>query len=101
MPIVKKTFVITSATGSTRFVEGMSVPQDIANMYPMFMEGYVSGKKEVAHDPTLAEKLTRAAAEKMTDARLEKWIMQYHPEMAPEGKLKREDFIDLVMAAQE
>lgn len=100
MAIVRKTFVISSATGSSRFTEGMEVAADIAKLFPQFMVGFAVPQQK-PHDPTLPEKLTRAAAEKLKDERLEAWVEQYYPSQVPSGKLKREDLLDLVVALQE
>jgi len=100
MAIAKKSFTMTSATGTFMFEEGQHVSDEIAKMFPMFMVGSVESE-EVKHDPTLPEKLTKAQAEKMSDAKLLAWVKQFRKGSVPSAKLERQAMIELVLSLQE
>lgn len=97
--IARVAFTITGENGTTMFTEGQPVPADIAEKYPHFMVGYTQ-PKAVKHDPTLPAKLSKAAAEKMTDDRLMAWLRQYHTSAVPTAKLDHAALVALVMEQQ-
>lgn len=99
MATAKKSFTLTSDSGTTMFVEGQHVPDDIARRYPHFMVGHQEARR-CAHNPNLPQKLGEAVAGKLSEDELAQWIRQYHPARMPAGKLDKADLVGLVMQIQ-
>lgn len=100
MRVAKVDFSITSEHGSTIFLEGQEVPEDIAKMFPHMLEGSVE-KQPPAHDPTLAQKLSVRTIEGMNAEKLLAWVKQYHPNEVPSAPMEKAKLIELVTSLQE
>jgi len=98
--IVKKRFVIVSASGSMSFTEGQGVSEDIAKRFPQYIVGRKTDKPK-KHDPSLPQKLKKSVANKMPEETLLAWIEQYYPASVPKELMEKADLITLVMDLQE
>ena len=100
MPIVGKTFTITTSQGTAMYGEGLEVPADLAKRFPQYMAGF-SQARETPHNPNLPLKLSKTAAQKLSEAELMQWIGQYHPGKVPAGQPAKAELLELVLSLQE
>jgi hypothetical protein len=94
MAIVRKTFTIMGQDGTAVYREGTAVPEEIAQKYPRYMEGFIPVK--TAHDPSLRRKPSKREIAAMTEEKMLRWIKQYHPAAAPEKSMDRPALQELV-----
>ncbi|MDR2056571.1 MAG: hypothetical protein LBQ10_12010 [Desulfovibrio sp.] len=100
MPIVKKTFTVMGGGGTAIYHAGAAVGEDIAARFPRFMEGYGGPASAVRHNPKLPMKLNKKEADKLSEADLIQWIMQYHPGNVPPDKTDKAELVDIVLRLQ-
>ena len=100
MAIARVPFVITGEHGSTMYLEGQEVPDAIAKQYPHFVTGY-EPPKQAPHNPNLPLRLSKAAANKLSEDELVQWLQQYHPAQVPSGEAKKPELVEIVMQLQE
>lgn len=94
MPIVQKSFAMTTEKGTTIYRAGQSVSEDIAKNYPRFMQGHEEA--EAGHNPELPVKLSRKKIASMSEEDLLQWLRQYHPGAVPAEEADKAALTEIV-----
>lgn len=92
-----RNFAMVSGNGATVYLEGQTVPEAIAKMFPMHIAELAKAEKPVAHNPDLKEKPSRKEIAKMSEAELKQWIVQFHPGSAPSGDIDKAGLVEIVV----
>ena len=94
----KKGFAIVGVNGSIVYVEGQSVPEDIATRYPQFINGLAQAEKVVPHNPKLKAKPTKREVAKMSEETMRQWIQQFHPGAMPGAEAKKDELAEIILS---
>ncbi len=97
----KRNFAMVTGNGATVYLEGQTVPDAIAKLYPEHMVGLAKEEKPVAHNPYLKEKPTKKEIAKMSEDELKQWIAQFHPGSAPAGAVDKAELAAIVAGLAE
>jgi len=92
-----RNFAMVSGNGATVYLEGQTVPEAIAKMFPMHIVELAKAEKPVAHNPNLKEKPSRKEIAKMTENELKQWLAQFHPGSAPAGDMDKAGLVEIVV----
>jgi hypothetical protein len=99
MSIAKRTFSISNEHGTRMYREGEAVPEGIAKLFPQHIVGSQEAK-QAQHNPNLPQKLSKAAAGKLSEDELMQWIRQFRPGNMPDPQPSKAELVDLVMQLQ-
>ena len=99
--IALRNFAMLNGNGASVYLEGQTVPDAIAKLYPEHIVGLAKAEKPVAHNPYLKEKPTKKEIAKMSEDELKQWIAQFHPGSAPAGAVDKAELAAIVAGLAE
>jgi len=99
--VALRNFAMVSGNGATVYLEGQTVPEAIAKMYPMHIVGLAKAEKPVVHNPDLKAKPTKKEVVKMSEDDLKQWIRQFHPGAMPAGDMDKTGLVEVVLGLVE
>ena len=94
--VALRNFAMVNASGATVYLEGQTVPDAIAKLYPEHIVGLAKEERLVVHNPYLKEKPTKKEIAKMTEKELKQWLTQFHPGECPAGTVEKAELAAIV-----
>ncbi len=94
--VAKRNFAMVTGNGATVYLEGQTVPDAIAKLYPEHIVGLAKEDKPLAPNPYLKEKPTKKEIAKMTEDELKQWLTQFHPGECPAGNVEKAELAAIV-----